>query len=211
MKAFWALGQCGKGNLSRSAPCYNNVRDDTLKGRAMRQLIELEGGGVLEDRANVEHIQLSLNEAYYAAFVEKRLTIFLKGVELDASRAWRAFCSRCESFPWTFVAYSRYRTVGWLPRSGLKYGVDWVLYPAKTKRHTHSPFCVVLRFGRSGQVRMDRSWIGLQNRLRLVKNVAKTLVIAEVFVDKDVDFSASVKHAFRAVKVNELTIDRWIP
>lgn len=212
MAIFWARGNCGKANLSRSGPVYNQIQDDNLQGRAMRQLVELEGNSAQSRRANVEHLQLTLVEAYYASFVEKRLVV-INGGELlhDAGQTWRLFAKRCHRFAWMFVAYCRYRSAGWLPRSGLKYGVDWVLYPSAIKKHSHSPYCVVLSFSPEGEAKCDKSWIGLQNRLRLVKNVAKTLVLAEVYLDHPADIKASIRHAFGAVRINELTIDRWIP
>lgn len=217
MHAFWSRGMCGKANLSRSAPSYNVRPEDmdvTLKGRAMRQMLAMEADtSAMAGRADVEHLQLTLVEAFYAAFVEKNLCLQDEdGTRLeDAHKVWHQFCLRCPEFAMKFVAYSRYRAAGWLPRSGLKYGVDWVLYPASSKKHTHSPYCIVLRFGHMpGQSQVSRSWIGLQNHLRLVKNVAKTLVLADVYVKNGADCSSSVKCAFESVAINEVTIDRWV-
>lgn len=229
--AFWrAVGPCGKANLSRSVPSYDAPDDApgaALKGRAMRQMIAMEdraqGAERREERDHVEHVQLTLVEAFYCSFVLNCLVVAgPEGDLLDPQRAWQLFCERAPSFPARFVAYCRYRAVGWLPRSGIKYGVDWVLYPATSKRHSHSPYCVVLQHdgGRKAGSRkveaggaklFDRSWVRLQNRLRLVKNVAKTLVIARISQSEDVDITKSFQTAFKFVKVSEMTVDRWIP
>lgn len=231
MRAFWHhMGPLGKASLSRSSPSYFVHDQQSWRGRAARQLLELEGksnGARADDiaeengtdkldpsRANLEHVQLTLVEAYYAAFVKKaiRLQDEVGNPLTNAPYAWKLFCDRGgRHFPATFVVYCRYRTAGWIPRSGLKYGTDWVLYPANTRRHTHSPFCLVLRHRDGAPIGMDRTWVSLQNRIRLVKNVAKTLIIAEVITAPDMDIVSDIRVAFQAVSVSELTIDRWVP
>lgn len=231
MRAFWRhAGPLGKASLSRSSPCYYLHDERSWRGRAARQLLELEGKSndasgdcqarsiepppADSDRADLEHLQLTLVEAYYAAFVKQVLLLqdeagnFLQ----DAPSTWRLFCARAgQKFPATFVVYCRYRAAGWIPRSGLKYGTDWVLYPASSKRHTHSPFCVVLRFRGNEPKRLDRTWVSLQNRIRLVKNVSKTLIIAEVITAPNFDTISDVREAFKAISVSEITVDRWVP
>lgn len=216
MRDLWQrIGPIGKANLSRSAPSYSTPESDRLKGRALRQLLELEGKPTDFSRVDVEHLQLTLVEAYYASFVAKALHLCdSKGNSLASPPAtWRLFNFRAgPTFAPTFVAYARYKAAGWLPRSGLKYGVDWVLYPVSMKRHTHSPYCVVLNFTTAADAsKLDRSWVALQNRLRLVKNVAKTLIVAEVAYSPEIDMSLDVREAFKNVTITELTIDRWVP
>lgn len=218
MRMLWeGTGPIGKASLSRSAPSYSTPEADRLRGRALRQLLELEGQSIDSSRLGVEHLQLTLVEAYYAAFVLKKLIIHNQSCGsnsvLSSVAAWRLFCTRGgRTFAPTFVAYCRYRAAGWLPRSGLKYGADWVLYPASTQRHTHSPFCVILRFNFSNEpCKLDRTWVALQNRLRLTKNVAKTLVIAEITCSSDVRVALDVRNAFKNVAITELTVDRWVP
>lgn len=220
--AFWNLhGPCGKANLSRSAPSYNGhemMDVASVKGRALRQLLTIEGNqqdgprGEAKDD-NTEHLQLTLVEAFYLLFVTKCLVVRdAKRASLqDAGVVWRMFSERDARFPKLFVAYSRYRAAGWLPRSGVKYGVDWVLYPANAKGHAHAPYCIVLKFEEAAEkTRIDRTWTALQNRLRLSKTVAKNLVIASISVSSEKDL-LTYEDAFRNVRVTEITIDRWLP
>lgn len=223
MAAFWeSAGPCGKANLSRSAPSFNMLEAapvSSLKGRAMRQLLAMEEGEgrkqTSAERVNCEHLQLTLVEAFYSAFVSKHLMICDgSGKRLtNASEVWTLFCATTEQFALRLVAYCRYRSTGWLPRSGIKYGVDWVLYPAGNKKHSHAPYCVILRLdGEDGGARgMDRTWIRLQNRLRLVKNVAKTLIITTVYWADESKAMCTYDEAFRNAKVTEMTVDRWLP
>lgn len=223
MNAFWdAAGPCGKANLSRSAPSYNVPQatpSAALKGRAMRQLLALEENedpshSFGHQRADTEHLQLTLVEAFYSSFVAKCLVLKdMNGKILnDPTATWSMFCDCSKRFPLLFVAYCRYRSARWIPRSGVKYGVDWVLYPASTKKHSHAPYCIILRFATNSEAtQIDRSWIRLQNRLRLVKNVAKTLVIATITLKQNVDVTKSFETAFRMAEISEMTVDRWIP
>eukprot|EP00177_Eucheuma_denticulatum_P004697 GFKZ01008527.1.p1 GENE.GFKZ01008527.1~~GFKZ01008527.1.p1 ORF type:complete len:397 (+),score=36.82 GFKZ01008527.1:92-1282(+) len=221
--AFWNLhGPCGKANLSRSAPSYSGhemLDVASAKGRALRQLLTIEGKqpqdgprGESEDD-NAEHLQLTLVEAFYLLFVAKCLVVRdANGGSLqDASVVWKMFAERDARFPKLFVAYSRYRAAGWLPRSGVKYGVNWVLYPANAKGHAHAPYCIVLKFEQGTEkTRVDRTWTALQNRLRLSKTVAKNLVIANISVNSEKDL-LTCEDAFRNVRITEVTIDRWLP
>lgn len=221
MRQLWKkAGPIGKANLSRSAPAYSTPEADPNKGRAMRQLEALRSETAdhegYEPRDDKEHLQLNLIEAYYVAFIQRHLTIYHDSEPMQSARAcWEMFNKiGGENFAGTFVAYCRYRSVGWVPRSGLKYGVDWVLYPAVTDKHTHSPFCVVLTFVHKREdedKKVDRTWVSLQSRLRLINNVAKTLVVVQVDCREDESDGWHLKQAFKHTHITELTVDRWVP
>lgn len=222
MMAFWQCrGPCGKANLSRSAPSYNGhsvLKSANVKGRALRQMLAIEEkqqemGEKSLQRDELEHLQLTLVEAYYESFLAKSLRIKDENGNIlrKADQTWHLFSTKNNKFPLLFVAYCRYRAAGWLPRSGIKYGVDWVLYPEIVKGgHSHSPYCVILRYGAGSKI--DRNWTSLQNRLRLCKSVAKNLVLVQVWTEGQItDASISLEDAFKNVNVVELTVDRWLP
>lgn len=215
----------GKGSLSRSTPSYalDSISKDDY-GRAARQLKALEltnepDENAAEARSKLEHLQLNLCEAFYAAYILNIMEIStIEGTVKSESECWDYCCSKTQGcFPYEFAAYHKYRATGWLPRSGLKYGVDWVLYPRGIKHHVHSSYCVILNYqARGDESSMERSWMGLQSRLRTVKNVAKTLVVASIdFVSDEYSGAATLpqnaQQASETVQVTEVTIDRWIP
>jgi tRNA-splicing endonuclease subunit Sen2 len=187
-------------------------------GRAARQMHALESikdgtpAEQLSARRDTEHLQLTRVEAFHAAFFSHRIRLAdgQSGDRLDDQLAvWRSFCAAEPLFAQTYAAYSRYRRAGWMPRSGLKYGVDWVLYHAGTSKHSHSPYCVILVHDTQGAV--ETSWVRLQNKLRLVKNVAKNLVTAHVQLSLDNPQAPdSPQAAVDAVQLVELKIDRWV-
>lgn len=207
----------GKANLSRSAPTFGRGGAEAIKGRAKRQMMAMDklGSALDVDRArNMEHVQIPLPDAYYACFVARRIVFVSAGAEDmgDARVVWRLFESLSSAFAVTFAAYARYRAAGWMPRSGLKYGVDWVLYPAGQKRHSHAPYCLVLSCSDPTQeVQLDKSWIRMQNKLRLVKNVAKSLIIAHARFNAKCPRPSSYEQAIASVQISEVTVDRWIP
>jgi tRNA-intron lyase len=218
MTALWDVaGGYGKGNLSRSEAVYGrsySQRGVSKNGRAARQLHLLEkttGSQTLVDKDEIEHLQLTRVEAFHATFVARRMRLVdgMCGEGLDDElMVWRAFCLDDPCFAHCFAAYTRYKQAGWMPRSGLKYGVDWVLYASGTKRHAHAPYCVMLA---SNAQPIESSWIRLQNKLRLVKNVAKNLIAARVDLPSDnVHDLLSPQDAVNTVQLTELTIDRWV-
>jgi tRNA-intron lyase len=218
MTALWDVaGGYGKGNLSRSEAVYgrsHSQRGVSKNGRAARQLLLLEkttGPKTLVDKEDIEHLQLTRVEAFHATFIARRMRLVdgMSGEGLDDElTVWRAFCLDDPYFAHCYAAYTRYKQAGWMPRSGLKYGVDWVLYASGTKRHSHAPYCVMLA---SNAQPIESSWIRLQNKLRLVKNVAKNLIAARVYLPCDnVHDQLSPKDAVNTVQLTELTIDRWV-
>lgn len=220
MTAIWTISDAyGKGNLSRSAPTYATAIDaSSTRGRAARQLLALEKAAQKQSgsdvgRAHVEHLQLTLVEAYHATFVAKRMRIATTWGESmdDPAKVWHTFAKQLPHFPAAFAAYSKYRATGWMPRSGLKYGVDWVLYPLGSHKHSHAPYCVIVCHADSENPSpLESTWVRLQNKLRLVKNVAKSLIVAEVCFAEDVLPTCS-QEAIEKVRISEVTVDRWIP
>lgn len=233
-----------KGRALRNLSSLEAAAATTPDGAASAAAVERAA-----QRRAVEHLALGLPEAYHAAFeaAPPRLRIhplvrggsgsagLLPAAEpLDAAAAWATFCGRSAggaAFAAAYASYRFYRGSGWAPRSGAKYGVDWVLYKVGAARHAHASFCVVLSArglpvggtppvgqgeGGGGSCEpLDASWVAVQNRLRLVKNVAKTLLYTEV-VDpaapggRVTPAGVADRDAWLArATVVELRIDRW--
>ena len=65
------------------------------------------------------------------------------GVPLPLVELWRLFRSFDSRFPSKYVAYHYYRSRGWVPRCGLKFGVDFLLY-VHGPRDYHATFSLVV-------------------------------------------------------------------
>ena len=51
---------------------------------------------------------------------------------MDLDRMWRVFSHLSPTFPQRYVAYHNFRSKGWVPKTGLKYGTDFGRYVVRT-------------------------------------------------------------------------------
>lgn len=97
---------------------------------------------------------------------------------------------------------------GWIPRTGLQYGADYVLY----QRHpalTHSDYTVVVVPLAPGQ-RPSMGWHDLQVSNRLSTQVSKKLLL--LYVQEPAGGAhRSTPHALAQVAVHERLVRRWVP
>lgn len=52
------------------------------------------------------------------------LVMFVFQEALSVLQLWRVFCSAQPNFEITYAAYHHFRSKGWVPKSGIKYGTD---------------------------------------------------------------------------------------
>lgn len=126
-----------------------------------------------------------------------------------------------------YAAHAHFRNQGWLPRSGLQYGADFVLYQNHPSL-VHSDFCVVLApdpgAGTSGDSAGDpeeaaltaprarlglRKWTEVQAASRLCVQVNKGLISASVTFSEPAD--ASTPACLPSIAVEETVLRRFNP
>jgi tRNA-splicing endonuclease subunit Sen2 len=91
-----------------------------------------------------EHLQLSSEEATYLAMELDVLQVFSPdGSLLNTETLWTHFLSTNDRFIELYTAYRYYRSKGWVPKSGLKFGVDFLLYKEGPSFY-HSTYAVVV-------------------------------------------------------------------
>lgn len=191
---------------------------------------------------NEEHLQLSHEEALFLAYGLGVLNVHDnegKGI-IDTSSLLSIF-RRCSYFPprddtsrlepddpfiVSYIVYHHFRSLGWVPRSGVKFGVDYLLYN-RGPVFSHAEFAVVVlptysdhywsetaeRREIVGQ-KQNRSWWWLHCVNRVQAQVKKSLVLCYVDIppcesmeNDPVDLGALLK----MYKVRELNIRRWVP
>ena len=111
----------------------------------------------------------------------------------DTEALWRVLCSTsdAEAFACHYVAYRHYRSKGYIPRSGLTFGADWILYGAHPSA-AHSEFSVlvipVVTDGKTGErtTRAPWHWRDVQSLVRLSTAVSKKVVALYVHHDAGV-------------------------
>ena len=178
-------------------------------------------------------LQLSAEEALYlaAATASARLTIVQTsspGIDdiafpippdaiLSAERVYSLATQNDAAFSQRLSVYCYLRRRGWVVRSGLKYGVDFVVYP-NSPAHEHAAFGVVIRDRKS-----DMGWRLIHTLTRLSTLVAKGLVLCSVRDENKIVPSSSFKDSDERVvepsalnlaihaSVDEVHVRRWVP
>ncbi|MBN3325367.1 SEN2 endonuclease, partial [Atractosteus spatula] len=73
----------------------------------------------------IEYLQLSLEEAFFLVYALGCLSIYHNGDPLTILNLWEIFSSIQPSFQTSYVAYHYFRSKGWVPKVGMKYGTDF--------------------------------------------------------------------------------------
>lgn len=92
-----------------------------------------------------EPLCLSSEEAFFLVTEKELLTVHTPtGLNcLSTEELWTEFCAYCKRFPFTYFAYHHYRKMGWVPKSGFKFGVDFILYKDGPEFY-HSSYAVLV-------------------------------------------------------------------
>ena len=139
-----------------------------------------------------------------------------------------------DAFLLSYAAYHHFRSLGWVVRSGIKFGADYLLYN-RGPAFSHAEFAVLVvpaythRFWNTPGGRLRRrvqedeggakDWWWLHAVNRVQSQVKKTLVLAFVDVPSplDVDFDfveggeVDVGFLLRSYRVREFVVRRWVP
>lgn len=93
-----------------------------------------------------EPLSLTSEEAFYLVAETNLLNVLspASGGRCTTDDLWSQFCSHSERFPFTYTVYRHYRRKGWVPKSGLKYGIDFLLYKEGPDFY-HSTYAILVR------------------------------------------------------------------
>ncbi|OHF01764.1 tRNA intron endonuclease [Colletotrichum orchidophilum] len=183
---------------------------------------------------NKEHLQLTSEEAFFLAFGMGALRVIdpatrasIPTAELfDLFRQYSYFPRRAteelqpdDGFLVNYVVYHHFRSLGWVPRAGIKFGVDWMLY-AKGPVFDHAEFGAILLPSYSHQWWKDsdrqlprKTWHWLHGVVRVLSHVQKSLVLVYVDVPPPPQFEQAMKkgpaEVFKLYKIREVMVKRW--
>ncbi|RJE22289.1 TRNA-splicing endonuclease subunit Sen2 [Aspergillus sclerotialis] len=193
---------------------------------------------------NEEHLQLSNEEAFFLVyglgalqiFDDKRSTVIPAPSLFSLLRQHSYFPPResptalelDDPFIISYAVYHHFRSLGWIVRSGVKFGVDYLLYN-RGPVFSHAEFAVVVipsydnpywseteeRRDRSAR-KQARSWWWLHCVNRVQAQVKKSLVVCYVEVPPPLsDAQANAEHDVGALlaqyRVREISLRRWVP
>ena len=83
--------------------------------------------------------ELTLEETVYQ-HARGAVRVLSGDAELDATQLWQACCVEQEHLPAVYATYQHWRSLGWIPRPGLQYGVTFLLYRdvVDARQHQHA-------------------------------------------------------------------------
>ncbi|XP_055115402.1 tRNA-splicing endonuclease subunit Sen2 isoform X4 [Symphalangus syndactylus] len=160
-----------------------------------------------------EYLQLSLEEAFFLVYALGCLSIYYEKEPLTIVKLWKAFTVVQPTFRTTYMAYHYFRSKGWVPKVGLKYGTDLLLY-RKGPPFYHASYSVIIELVDDhfeGSLRRPFSWKSLAALSRVSVNVSKELMLCylikpSTMTGKEMESPECMKR----IKVQEVILSRWV-
>ncbi|XP_072277091.1 tRNA-splicing endonuclease subunit Sen2 isoform X2 [Pyxicephalus adspersus] len=160
-----------------------------------------------------EYLQLSREEAFFLVYALGCLSITYRKEPLTILKLWEIFCASQRNFQTSYMAYHHFRSKGWVPKVGLKYGTDLLLY-RKGPPFYHASYSVIVELVDSnyeGSPLRPLTWKSLSGLNRTTMNVSKELLICYLiqpqnFTENDMKSPECIKK----FSVQEVIVSRWI-
>ncbi|KAM0328638.1 hypothetical protein ACHAQA_005050 [Verticillium albo-atrum] len=188
----------------------------------------------VEEIKNKEHLQLTAEEALFLSFGLGALRVLDPSTKspIDTASLFTLFRQNAvfpplspedlqpdDTFLVNYAVYHHFRSLGWVPRPGIKFGMDWMLY-AKGPVFDHAEFGVIIMpsysdpwWKQSGRPMPQKTWHWLHGVVRVLAHVHKSLVLVYVDVPPPSKFDAAFKKgpaaALKLYKIREVMIRRW--
>ncbi|PYH42743.1 tRNA splicing endonuclease subunit SEN2 [Aspergillus saccharolyticus JOP 1030-1] len=194
---------------------------------------------------NEEHLHLSNEEAFFLVYGLGALTILddTRRNIIPTSALLPLLCHHSkfpprdssselnpdDTFLISYVVYHHFRSLGWVVRSGVKFGVDYLLYN-RGPVFSHAEFAIVVipsyvdQYWKETEerrthcaTRVSRSWWWLHCVNRVQAQVKKSLVVCYVEVpppvsyDLDVPIETDIGRLLSQYQVREMVVRRWVP
>lgn len=227
-----------EGKLVEESVPQQESTDTLLSGESSTKAAQSEkSAGPSTDFAldepvqNEEHLQLSLEEAFF-------LTYGLGVLEVVAARTKKIveplqlfqLCRSLSYFPPSsallvrpddpfllkYVVYHHYRSRGWVVRDGVKFSVDYMIYN-RGPVFSHAEFAVQIvpsysdPYWKDQEKKETNSWWWLHCVNRVQSQVLKTLVLVYVEVPPPVEGAVKdIGEFLGKFKVREFVLKRWV-
>ncbi|XP_074735840.1 tRNA-splicing endonuclease subunit Sen2 [Strix uralensis] len=160
-----------------------------------------------------EYLQLSLEEAFFLVYALGCLSICYGEEPLTILKLWEVFSEVKPNFKTTYMAYHYFRSKGWVPKVGLKYGTDLLLY-RKGPPFYHASYSVIAELvddNFEGPLRRPLSWKSLSGLNRTTVNASKELMLCYLIRPSDMtEKEMSTPECMKRIKVQELIVTRWV-
>jgi tRNA-intron lyase len=168
----------------------------------------------LPDSILIENLCLSYEEAFYLSYALGCLRI-LNGIDdsvMTNSELWKFFSTKDDRFACKYIVYHKLRSTGWILKSGIKYGTDFLVY-YKGPEQYHSSFSVIVKqlSGTTLDVDGASSFMKLAGLIRINENVSKEVIICYVLFDPNSYVDLSKPNCIKHACVYQMAVRRWIP
>lgn len=196
--------------------CEYVLVEDEDDGNSTENNVSMDRLGKCVCRINpfpmMEYLQLSYEEAFFLVYALGCLSIYYSGEALSVAQVWTMFRSLQPNFSTSYAAYHYFRSKGWVPKSGIKYGTDLMLY-RKGPPFYHASFSVVVErsdVSFRGSLR-SFSWRTLAALSRTTGNVSKELMLCYVITPSDLtEDMLSSPECVKRFTVQEVLLSRWV-
>ncbi|KAJ3301763.1 hypothetical protein HDV03_000430 [Kappamyces sp. JEL0829] len=223
-------GGFGKAALSRGLPTWfqrhfdaNYVPQGLAEKRMLEQFDQDAVDWFNSDASDDEPYYLMPEEAFFLAFGLDILELWDANGKMTVAEMWTYFrqvsamhCNAAPAEPVStndfavqYAVYHYFRSHGWTPRSGILFGVDWVLYQ-QGPQQVHSRHCVWIVPSTE-----TRSALSLARHARVAHNVKKVLSGANdqslVLCYVDIPSDLSSPRCLSGFAVSPVKVTRWNP
>ncbi|KAI1362960.1 hypothetical protein F5Y08DRAFT_257107 [Xylaria arbuscula] len=189
----------------------------------------LENEATSPEIVDREHLQLTLEETFYLVFGLGALNVtnpstgkvmateelFHLFRQLSYAPSDTAAMQPDDPFLIQYAVYHHFRSLGWVPRPGIKFGVDWLLYICGPV-FAHAEFAVMVLpaytdpyWKTRGHEPPQRSWHWLHSINRVQAHALKTMVIVYVDIPPPTETSDPAS-LLKRYKIREFVMKRWL-
>ena len=170
-----------------------------------------------------EHLQLTSEVATYLTMEQDVLQVSSPdGSPVNTDSLWTHFLSMNDRFVEQYTAYRYYRSKGWVPKSGLKFGVDFLLYKQGPSFY-HSSYAVVVTLIEQSlepnleslckpRVAAGLTWREVIALDRVNEAAGKELIVCYVVKPPSLSQDQlTLPTCLASLQVREVFVKRWVP
>ncbi|RZF36868.1 hypothetical protein LSTR_LSTR004556 [Laodelphax striatellus] len=162
-----------------------------------------------------ETLNLSLEEAFFLSYALGCLHVVnLDGTFMTLTEMWQTYKHTKPTFVSSFIVYLHFRSKGWVVKSGLKYGGDFLLYK-KGPKFYHASYIVVIEdvgqpSSESDVARKPLDWTKFLTLQRIAETVSKDVLICHVqWPTKINTILFETPEVVSQFKIQEVIYRRW--
>ncbi|CAG9564703.1 unnamed protein product [Danaus chrysippus] len=150
-----------------------------------------------------EKLMLTLQEAFFLVYGLGCLKIVKEEDQiLNIEECWTLFCNTDKYFVRKYIVYHHFRSKGYVVKSGIKFGGDFLLY-REGPEVNHADYIVVIKTENDAF-----NWISLLGHVRMATTTVKEVMIAEV---KSEGENLHLPYDLCKYSVRELVLSRNLP